>query len=139
MIMDLDHLLAYHRLAPFKQSLFGNLPSPLHNIFLVLVVCTALYAFLSLFYRQGRYAYTLALGIMMLGSLVLDMVGGMYGIPLFFPLSERLYQIPNWWRFFPVGHSYAVEPLGIALFAYFLMVGFSAALVRRFLLNENQR
>lgn len=137
MLMDLDHVLSYYRLQPLKHELLGNLPSPMHNIFLVLAVCAALYAFLSLFDRQSRRTYTLALMVMMLGSLIFDMVGGMYGVPLFFPLSDKLYQIPNWWRFFPVGHSYAIEPIGIALFIYFSVVGLSAALVRR-IVRENR-
>ncbi len=137
MLMDLDHVLSYYRLEPFRQQFLGSLPSPMHNIFLILTVCTALYAFMSLFSRQSRHTYTLALMVMMFGSLIFDMVGGMYGVPLFFPLSEKLYQIPSWWRFFPVGHSYAIEPLGIALFIYFSVVGLSAALVRR-LVDESR-
>jgi len=132
-IMDLDHALNYHRIKPLKQALFGHLQSPLHNLLFVLAACVLLYLFLRLLQLPGRRMYPAALGVMMLGSLVFDMVGGMYGVPLFFPLSDRLYQIPHWWRFIPVGHSYAVEPMGIALAAYFSMVAIAALVARGFL------
>ncbi|NOZ58314.1 MAG: hypothetical protein GXO66_01855 [Euryarchaeota archaeon] len=135
-VMDLDHALNYRKLKPFRQEFLGNLPSPMHNLFFVLLVCALLYLLLRALRLPGRRTYTAALGVMMLGSLIFDMVGGMYGVPLFFPISEKLYQIPNWWRFIPVGHSYAVEPLGIALLLYFSLVALLALIARNFIKED---
>jgi len=137
-IMDLDHALNLHSLRPLRLSLFGNLPSPMHNLIFVLGVCAALYLILRLFRLPGKRTYPLTLLIMMLGSLIFDMVGGMYGVPLFFPLSEKLYQIPPWWRFIQVGHSYAIEPLGIALLAYFSLAAAAGRLAGGLLGGEKE-
>jgi len=72
--------------------------------------------------KQEKYAaYMLALTVMLGGCLLMDMVQGMYGIPLFYPLSSELYLMPASWDItLPWDHtSNIISRHGIALLLYY--------------------
>ena len=81
----------------------GNLPSS-HNIFLVIV--TPLIFSIIFYIRKNKklQVYTLVFMVMLISHLLVDMITiqvegcayNLYGIPLFYPLSETLYLIPDW-------------------------------------------
>jgi len=110
-ITDADHFL------PVKTPIF-------HNIFLLVVL--PLPALLYMYSRGKRdyFNYVLALVVMLLGHLLMDMVQGMYGIPLFYPISDELYMMPATWEVALPGEpgSLIISRLAISLLIYFGLI-----------------
>ena len=120
---DLDHFIGA------KIPIF-------HNIFLTILIPSI---FLILLYSIGmkRIAtYILMLIVMLFGHLLYDMVTGLYGIPLFYPLSDRLYLMPGSWETTLPWDSTSplITRLGIASMIYFgliFLIIFLAGILRR--------
>jgi len=95
-----------------------------HNIFLLIIFPTIILLYLHSREKYNYFNYRLTLIVMFIGHLLTDMVEGMYGIPLFYPVSNRLYMIPEWLEIYlPLNHaSWIVSRLGIALFLYFTLI-----------------
>lgn len=120
--LDMDHVFEYNRIEPFFDSIFKNTVSPMHNIFFITFISGGIY-FAGKYLKNNKIQiYSLALFFMFFGNIVMDTVSGMYGVPLFFPLTNKLVQIPPYWHFISVGHSYVIQPMGIALLVYFSVV-----------------
>ena len=104
----------------------------LHNIFIPLAVLL-LYFPLK---RAGPYAhwadYAIILAVMLFGHLCMDMVQGLYGIPLLYPLSEKPYLIPEGWEVYLGGDRTKpiVSTYGIGAAMYFSAIGLAAISLR---------
>ncbi len=114
--IDVDHLLPHYGLA---NTLL------LHN----LVVAALLSVVTALLFGRARGALA---SVMLAGHLLFDMVSGLYGIPLLYPLSETTYLIPEAWELWLFGDpSYTVASrTGIALSAYAAVVAAAKAALR---------
>jgi membrane-bound metal-dependent hydrolase YbcI (DUF457 family) len=107
LLIDVDHFTGLSTLV-------------IHNI-TPLALTTLAYIYLHR-KKQERYAaYTLAFTVMLGGHLLMDMVQGMYGIPLLYPLSTELYLMPAGWDLtLPWDNtSNIISRHGIALFLYY--------------------
>jgi hypothetical protein len=94
----------------------------LHNLIFVIGVPLALMLIFRHYKKPKHQAFSFAVMIMLIGHLLADMIVGMYGVPLFFPLYGRLFMIPQSWNFIEIDHSYVIAPAGIAVAAYFALV-----------------
>ncbi|MFH0862731.1 MAG: hypothetical protein V1875_06865 [Candidatus Altiarchaeota archaeon] len=117
LLVDVDHLPPHfgfvHRLV-------------LHNVFFLLFAGAAVGLLL------GR-GVGLVFAYMLLGHLLFDMVGGMYGVPLMWPLSRADFILPESWEVWLFGDpSYTVvSRMGLAMAAYFGIALFSIFCLRR--------
>ncbi len=101
----------------------------LHNV-TVLALASAAFIYLHKKKQEKYAAYMLALTVMLGGQLLMDTVQGMYGIPLLYPLSERLYMMPASWDItLPWDHTSSImSRYGIALLLYYGAVFLSSKL-----------
>jgi len=105
LLIDVDHLPPHfgivHRLV-------------LHNVFFLV------FAGAAVGLSFGRSA-GLVFGYMLFGHLLFDMVAGLYGVPLLWPLSGADFILPESWEVWLFGDpSYTVvSRVGLALAAYF--------------------
>lgn len=107
LLIDLDHLTVFIGLSETLR---------LHNIFIALIPL--------LFYIIYRNIYFIVFTVMLLGHLIADMVQGMYGIPLFYPLTRTTYLIPKNWEIYLGGDptSPIVSTFGIGITLYFGLI-----------------
>jgi len=71
-----------------------NIPFIFHGIYFVLIPSAAALFFFSR--KQMQLAvYSSALSLMLFGHLLSDMIQGLYGVPLFYPISNHLFMLPN--------------------------------------------
>ncbi|MBN2250816.1 MAG: metal-dependent hydrolase [Candidatus Altiarchaeota archaeon] len=117
MLPDLDHLTGYTRL---------------HTGFIILLPLIP-YAILRIrdAYREKR-GLLLILAVMLYGHLLMDMVQGLYGVALFYPLTETLYLIPGRWEVYLDGDP--TKPIvgthGIGAALYFGLIALILCLKR---------
>jgi hypothetical protein len=116
-LIDIDHITG---LRP-EVLIFHNLAFAV-GVPLVLIMIFRHYK------KPKLQAFSLAAMVMLIGHLLADMITGMYGVPLLFPLYGGLFMIPQSWNFIEIDHSYVIAPAGIAVAAYFAIV-FSVALM----------
>jgi len=110
-LIDIDHIITTSPAVLYAHNV----------IFIIGLPAASCMAFRYL--RQERLAvYSLLFTVMWAGHLLMDMIAGMYGIPLLFPLSGHLFMIPQNWNFIEIENSYAIAPAGIAVAAYFALV-----------------
>lgn len=102
---------------------FYDIRSPLHNIFLILLLSLFVISIFSFSKKIELRKYSLIYFIMTLGHIFLDLFPG-YGALLFYPFSQRVYSIPEDWvvNVFPDVYSPLIGPVGILLLAYFLVI-----------------
>ena len=118
-LIDIDHFIGV------KIPIF-------HNIFLAIILPSILLLILYFYKKEWTelHIYIFVFIIMLFGHLLADMIIGMYGIPLFYPLSNTLYMIPRSWEVY-LGNGYS-RPLasttGIAMAIYFGLIGFVVGL-----------
>ena len=107
LLIDLDHLSVFIGLS---ESL------KLHNIFIALIPLLA--------YIIYRNIYFIVFTVMLLGHLIADTVQGIYGIPLFYPLTKTTYLIPKKWEIYLGGDptSPIVSTFGIGITLYFGLI-----------------
>jgi hypothetical protein len=119
-LIDLEHVMGH---AP--EIVFT------HNLTFVLGAPLLLFLAFGWMKRSGRIGkeageglqlYSLAAMVMLIGHMLADMIGGLYGIPLLFPFSTRLFLMPQSWNLFEIDHSYVVATAGIAVALYFGIV-----------------
>jgi membrane-bound metal-dependent hydrolase YbcI (DUF457 family) len=108
-LIDVDHLLPVRNIT---DTLI------LHNIATVVLATLILRLF-------SGWNNAVILFIMLVGHLLLDMNTGIYGIPLFYPLSTGTYLIPKGWEIWFLDDSRLtfVSRTGIALSLYFGLIG----------------
>ena len=108
LLIDVDHLPAHFDVA---HTLV------LHNLAFVLFAAIIMRILLG-------WEIGLITGIMLFGHLLLDMNLGLYGIPVFYPLSKMSFMIPESWEVWLFNdQSYTViSRTGIALAAYFGLI-----------------
>jgi|GEM_PF-1138625 len=80
---------------------------------------------------KGLQAYSLVAMVMLIGHLLADMISGIYGIPLLYPLSTRLFLLPYSWNIAYSG-SYVIANEGIAVALYFALVFICVIAHKRF-------
>ena len=106
--IDIQHLLAaFYRPIVLHAFYFALLP-----------LVPAVY-----FYSANKakpFLYSIALSLMFFGHLFADMITGMYGVPLFYPFSERLFMLPMGYFYF--GTSPIISSAGIAMALYFALI-----------------
>jgi membrane-bound metal-dependent hydrolase YbcI (DUF457 family) len=78
------------------QHLFEafNVYPVFHAVYFALIPSAAALFFFSRKQMQLA-AYSLALSLMLFGHLLSDMIQGLYGVPLLYPLSRHLFMLPN--------------------------------------------
>ncbi|PKP54472.1 MAG: hypothetical protein CVT90_01105 [Candidatus Altiarchaeales archaeon HGW-Altiarchaeales-3] len=95
-----------------------------------LITITIPLLILMIFYLMKKgsyelYGYLLTLSVMLFGAVVADMIKGMYGVPLFYPLSDTLYMIPKNREIYFLNKPGMpiVSVYGIAMLIYFGLIG----------------
>ncbi len=106
-----------------------------HNIFLAIVLPLVIYV---TFPKKGLKDYSIIIMVLLVGHLVSDMITftdsngisvfNIYGPPLFFPLSDKLYLIPDF-------KFKLISSAGIALTIYFGIIFLILKLKKKF--NKN--
>ncbi len=122
LLVDVDHFLQYVNVST----------EILHNVFIILALLF-IYALLGSSERLNRYKqYFLILTVMLCGHLTADMIEGVFGIPLFYPFSEKLYQIPDNWEIdlFQETDKPVIGKAGIALAAYYAIIALTTLYLR---------
>ncbi len=124
------HLVAISFVSLFIdiQHLFEafNIPVIFHAFYFALIPLAAAAYFRSA--KQPRlFFYSIALSLMLFGHLFADMISGMYGVPLLYPLSHTLFMLPAGLVFF--GSSPVIGSAGIAMALYFALICLAYKLV----------
>ena len=114
-LIDIDHFIGV------KIPIF-------HNIFLAIIFPGILLLIVYFYNKEWieLQVYLFVFMIMLFGHLLADMIIGMYGIPLLYPLSNTLYMIPRSWEVY-LGNdpgSPLASTFGIAMAIYFGLIGF---------------
>ena len=110
-LIDIDHIITTSPAVLYAHNLIFIIGLPLGFFFVF-----------SYMKNERLKVYSLLFIVMWAGHLLMDMIAGMYGIPLFFPLSGQLYMIPQGWSFIEIDNSYVIAPAGIAVAAYFSLI-----------------
>lgn len=110
LIVDIEHLA--------ENAGLRDLHS--HTLIIVFVPLTA-YLLMELTRSfPGTRHYVLIYSVMLFSHLCMDMIEGMYGIPLLYPLSDRLYLIPGDWEAYLNGNQtepiIATQGIGVAIY-----------------------
>ncbi|MFH1721942.1 MAG: metal-dependent hydrolase [Candidatus Altiarchaeota archaeon] len=99
LLIDIDHLLLYTGYSILDEGLNTSV---LHNIFFLFGIVVLIYFLASrVFLVKNEKAINISalFFILLSGHMLFDMIFGRYGVPLFYPLTNRLYVIP---RFFEI-------------------------------------
>jgi hypothetical protein len=117
MALDLDHFIRY----------FGiNTQVSFHSLYIALIPLI-LYLYIKSEKPQSSLGgYLLILSVLIYGHLAMDMVKGMYGIPLFYPLSDKLFLIPERWEMYLFDDEtkplVTTEGIGLTLYFGFIFI-----------------
>ena len=88
-LIDLDHWL-----------MPGQVIKPMHNLFFVVLFPLALFLYFYKYEKKGSIkwqTYSLLLLVVLVSHVVVDyFYGSEHGVPLFWPLSDKVYLIPEW-------------------------------------------
>lgn len=98
---------------------FGEQYLLFHNLFFITIVPLAAYLAFTHFGRKKLALYSLFMPVFWTGHLLMDMIEGMYGVTLLFPLSTQMFLLPDWMNIWSFGSGYAIETAGWAAAMYF--------------------
>jgi len=116
-------LLSIFSLLPDLDHFIGQKIPILHNLSIILLLLAA--SIILYKKKQITHAnYLITLTVMLTGHLLMDMVGGLYGIPLLYPLNSELILMPAGWdKTLPWDDtSNIISRLGIAMLLYYGLV-----------------
>ncbi|MFC2154418.1 metal-dependent hydrolase [Candidatus Altiarchaeota archaeon] len=94
-LIDLDHLLLY---VGFSIMEVGINTSVLHSVFFLFLVPLVIFLLLRNFSSTSKWkaaVIAMIFWVMWVGHFLFDMIYGRYGIPLLYPLSNKLFTIPS--------------------------------------------
>jgi hypothetical protein len=104
-LIDIDHIISI-----IPKTMIA------HNLLFIIGLPLIFFHIFRLMKKQRMQVFSLVLIVMWIGHLLADMISGMYGVPLFYPLS----------------HSFVIAPAGIAIGIYFGLI-FSIMLISAFI------
>jgi hypothetical protein len=120
-LIDIDHIISI-----IPKTMIA------HNLLFIIGLPLIFFHIFRLMKKQRMQVFSLVLIVMWIGHLLADMISGMYGVPLFYPLSGGLFLIPPAWNFIEIDHSFVIAPAGIAIGIYFGLI-FSIMLISAFI------